>query len=234
MIFLLKNDPLAPFPAVKFAEQEPNGLLAVGGDLSPERLVNAYRHGVFPWYSDNEPILWWSPDPRTVLYPERVKISRSLGKTLRKEKFQVTLDTAFSEVIHACAEPRPKSPGTWLMPEMKAAYAELHEQEVAHSVEVWQEKQLVGGLYGVAIGGVFFGESMFSRVSDSSKVAFVFLCRHLHRWGYRLIDCQVYTEHLASLGAEEIPRSVFCQSLDAWCNLATDPDSWKNTQSTHE
>lgn len=220
MIFRLDEDPYSPFPDVYMAETEPNGLLAVGGDLTPERLINAYRHGIFPWFSEGEPILWWSPNPRTVLYPGKIKIARSLRKTLRKGIFRISFDTAFEQVIAACSQPRRDSPGTWLVPEMIDAYRRLHELEMAHSVEVWQDDQLVGGLYGVALGGVFYGESMFSRVSDSSKVALVHLCSLLVEMDFRLVDCQVYTEHLISLGAEEISRERFCQHLDNWCTLS--------------
>jgi leucyl/phenylalanyl-tRNA---protein transferase len=229
MIFRLNEDPFSPFPDVSLAETEPNGLLAVGGDLSPERLINAYRHGIFPWYSENEPILWWSPNPRTVLYPENIRISRSLRKTLRKGGFQVTFDSAFDAVIAACSQPRRDSPGTWLVAEMIDAYLELYKLELAHSVEVWQEQRLVGGLYGVTIGSVFYGESMFSRVSDSSKVALVRLCSLMRELDYRLIDCQVYTQHLISLGAEEISRERFCQHLDDWCTLPGPVGRWPPT-----
>jgi leucyl/phenylalanyl-tRNA--protein transferase len=228
MIYRLEANPYLPFPDVALAETEPNGLLAVGGDLSPIRLINAYRQGVFPWYSDNEPILWWSPDPRTVLYPDKISPSRSLRKTLRKGLFQVSFDSAFDQVIMACSEPRGGPPGTWLIPEMITAYQQLFELGLAHSVEVWREEQLVGGLYGVAIGGVFYGESMFSRMSDSSKVALVHLCQTLHQWGFKLIDCQVYTKHLISLGAEEISRVQFCHHLDDWCNLPGRPGLWSS------
>jgi leucyl/phenylalanyl-tRNA--protein transferase len=226
MIYLLDEEPNAPFPDVSLAEREPNGLLAVGGDLSPQRLINAYTQGIFPWFSEGEPILWWSPNPRTVLFPERIKISRSLRKTLKKKLFSVSFDQNFDAVIHACAKPRETSPGTWLLPEMIEAYRRQHELGLAHSVEVWQDDHLVGGLYGMAIGGVFFGESMFSRVPDSSKIALVHLSRTLLEWGYKMIDCQVYTQHLANLGAEEIPRRTFCRHLNQWCQLAGKTGSW--------
>ncbi|MEJ2620743.1 MAG: leucyl/phenylalanyl-tRNA--protein transferase [Candidatus Thiodiazotropha sp.] len=215
------------------AEKEPDGLLAVGGDLTPQRLIQAYQLGIFPWFSEGEPILWWSPDPRTVLYPEKIKISRSLRKTLRKRVFRVTFDQNFDGVIHACAAPREDSPGTWLVPEMINAYRIQHQLGLAHSVEVWQNDQLVGGLYGMAIGRVFFGESMFSRTSDSSKVALVYLSRQLKAWGFRMIDCQVYTRHLASLGAEEIPRQQFCQDLYSWTRLDCQVGSWANIEPIH-
>ncbi len=226
MIFRLNEDPYSPFPEVALAEAEPNGLLAVGGDLTPVRLINAYRHGIFPWFSEDEPILWWSPNPRTVLYPENIRISRSLRKTLRKGSFQITFDRAFQQIITACSQPRRDSPGTWLVPEMIDAYVQLFKLNMAHSVEVWQDGQLVGGLYGVAIGAVFYGESMFSQVSDSSKVALVHLCTSLLEMGFRLVDCQVYTEHLISLGAEEISRKRFCQHLDNWCTLPGHSGDW--------
>ena len=226
MIFLLDEQPGAPFPDVALAEREPNGLLAVGGDLSPQRIVNAYLQGIFPWFSEGEPILWWSPDPRTVLFPDQIRISRSLRKTLKKQQFTVTFDRDFKAVIQACAQPRDSSPGTWLLPEMIEAYHKQHELGLAHSVEVWQDEKLVGGLYGMAIGGVFFGESMFSQLPDSSKIALVHLGRTLQGWGFKMIDCQVYTQHLASLGAEEIPRKTFCHHLDQWCRLPGHPGSW--------
>jgi leucyl/phenylalanyl-tRNA--protein transferase len=228
MIFRLDSDPYSDFPDVTLAEAEPNGLLAVGGDLSPIRLLNAYRHGIFPWFSEDEPILWWSPDPRTVLFPDKIKVSRSLHKRLRNGGFRVTYDRAFQQVIKACAKPRKGSPGTWLVPQMIHAYQDLHNLCMAHSVEVWQQGRLVGGLYGVAIGSVFYGESMFSRVSDSSKVALVHLCHTLLTMNFKLIDCQVYTRHLISLGAEEIPRAQFCHHLDNWCTLPARPLSWSS------
>ena len=205
--------PDAPFPDVESALREPDGLLALGGDLTSERLVNAYSRGIFPWYSAGQPILWWAPDPRTVLFPERLKVSRSLRKTLRKRLFEVSFDRAFDRVIAACAAPRSDGPGTWITSEMVAAYRALHRQGIAHSVEVWRGNELAGGLYGLALGRVFFGESMFSRASDASKVALVRLVGAAMDWGYRLIDCQVYSEHLLSLGAELVPRSEFSRVL---------------------
>lgn len=233
MIFLLDDEPNAPFPDVSLAERDPNGLLAVGGDLSEQRLINAYLQGIFPWFSEGEPILWWSPDPRTVLYPDRIKISRSLRKVLRKKAFQVSFDHDFLAVIQACAAPRERSPGTWLLPEMMTAYHRQYQLGLAHSVEVWQDGELVGGLYGMAIGGVFFGESMFSRVSDSSKVALVHLSRCLDSWGYKMIDCQVYTQHLATLGAEEIPRARYCRQLAEWTRLPGRGGNWADIAIGH-
>ncbi len=212
--FLLRpGDEETAFPDPRLAMEEPNGLLALGGCLSPRRLISAYAEGIFPWYSEGQPILWWSPDPRLVLFPDQLHISRSLRKSLRRGGFDVTLDEAFDDVLHACAAPRPKQDGTWLLPEMIQAYNSLHELGYAHSVEVRVKGELVGGLYGIALGGIFFGESMFSRVNNASKIAFVYLVAQLHRWNFRLIDCQVYSEHLASLGATEIPRDVFLKHL---------------------
>ncbi len=202
------------FPATDTALNEPNGLLAVGGDLQPERLIAAYRSGVFPWYEEPQPILWWSPSPRSVLFPANIIISRSLRKRLRRGEYRVTCDQAFPAVIRQCATtPRRDQDGTWIGSPMEAAYCRLHEMGVAHSFEVWHEQQLVGGLYGLAIGKVFFGESMFSTRSDASKVAFVHLAKQLQAWQFAVIDCQVSNPHLFSLGAEEIPRQQFTQLL---------------------
>jgi leucyl/phenylalanyl-tRNA--protein transferase len=210
MIFLLDADnPNASFPDPAQAETEPNGLLALGGDLSPTRLIAAYSIGVFPWFSAAQPILWWSPDPRMVLYPPELKVSRSLRKTLRRGRFDVSIDQAFDRVIQACAEPRRNANGTWLLSDMIAAYQSLHTCGVAHSFETWRDGELVGGLYGVALGRVFFGESMFSREADASKVALVELVDHLCEHGFCLIDCQMYSDHLARLGAKTIPRADF-------------------------
>jgi leucyl/phenylalanyl-tRNA--protein transferase len=227
MLFLLDpHDRNAPFPDVSLAEREPDGLLAVGGDLGVPRLLSAYRHGIFPWFSPGDPILWWSPDPRTVLVPGHIRVSRSLRKTLRRGHFAVSLDRDFDAVIAACAAPRPGSDGTWLVPEMIAAYQRLHRQGWAHSVEVRHEGGLVGGLYGVAIGRVFFGESMFSRVSDASKVALVHLSRTLDAWGFGLIDCQVLTGHLVRMGAEQIPRTDFIELIERLCALPGRQGLW--------
>lgn len=214
------------FPPVELAS--PEGLLAVGGDLRCERLLSAYRHGVFPWYNEGQPILWWSPDPRAVLYPDRLKISRSLAKTLRARKFRVSFDRAFEAVIRACTRPRPRHPegGTWITPEMRAAYCALHRQGYAHSVECWQDGALVGGLYGVALGRAFFGESMFSFRSDASKVALVHLVRRLQGWGYRLIDCQLPSPHLERLGARNIRRRDFMAQLEEALRADDRARSW--------
>ena len=213
------TDANAPFPPLSHALTDPNGLLAVGGDLSNTRLLNAYRHGVFPWYNDGQPILWWSPDPRMVLFPEKFKASRSLKKNIRKHEFEFSLDQAFLQVIELCAAPRSTDSGTWINHEMQSAYINLHRLGHAHSVEIWQQDKLVGGLYGVAIGKVFFGESMFSLVTDSSKTAFYLLAGLLADHHFELIDCQVYSEHLRSLGAEEIPRAEFERYLQRGCQI---------------
>jgi len=227
MLFLLDPaDPAAPFPDAALAEAEPNGLLAVGGDLSPERLINAYRQGIFPWFSAGDPILWWSPNPRTLLFPGQVHISRSLRKTLRRQRLGVTMDRDFEHVIHACSTPRRDGAGTWLVPEMIHAYAELHRRGLAHSVEVWQEGVLVGGLYGVCLGRVFYGESMFSRVADASKVALVHLSQRLRAWGIALIDCQVMSQHLVRMGAQQVPRDTFIALLQRWCPTPGRNGSW--------
>ena len=227
----LSADATAPFPDPARALREPDGLLAVGGCLSVTRLKAAYRRGVFPWYGEGEPILWWTPDPRAVLFPEALHLARSLRKTLRKPPerggFRVTLDTAFAAVTGACAEPRPGQDGTWITPEMERAYVRLHREGVAHSVEAWRGEELVGGLYGVAIGRVFFGESMFTRVQDASKVAFAHLVAQLRAWDYRLIDCQMHTAHLASLGARDIPRATFNDLLDRYCILPGRDGPWR-------
>ncbi len=215
MIFDLDGTPPdIGFPDVTLAETEPNGLLAIGGDLSPQRVLGAYRRGIFPWYSAGQPILWWSPAPRMVLYPGELHVSRSLRKSLRRRGYEVSLNQAFADVIRACAAPRDAQPGTWLLPEMIDAYGELHRAGFAHSIEVWLGEELVGGLYGIALGQMFFGESMFSRKTDASKVAIALLAELSLKQPFRLIDCQVYTEHLASLGAREISRELFQATLE--------------------
>ncbi|RLD90831.1 MAG: leucyl/phenylalanyl-tRNA--protein transferase, partial [Bacteroidetes bacterium] len=203
----------ASFPPPHFSEGD--GLLAVGGDLSQERLLKAYYMVIFPWYSDPDPILWWSPDPRLVLFPSELKVSRRLRRTIRCGTFRITMDTAFEQVIKSCAKiPRKHEKGTWITPDMVAAYCRLHTAGFAHSVEVWSEGRLAGGLYGVAIGRCFFGESMFSNQSNASKVAFVELVEYLHKKKFRLIDCQVTTPHLKNFGAREIPRAKFLNILE--------------------
>lgn len=218
------------FPPVEQALQEPNGLLAAGGDLTAPRLLDAYRHGIFPWFNPGEPIFWWAPDPRMVLFPEEVRVSRSLDKRMRRGGFEVRTDTVFSEVMQACAAPRHganwSETGTWISQEMVVAYTRLHQQGHAHSIEIWENGALVGGLYGVAIGKMFYGESMFSRVPDASKIALVHLCSQLQRWGFGMIDCQMETAHLASMGARPIPRSVFCTKLTGLIDLESPPSPW--------
>jgi len=225
--YLDPNRPEQAFPPLEQALKEPNGLLAIGGCLSPQRLLNAYRHGVFPWFNPGEPILWWSPNPRLVLFPKKLNISRSLQKTLRRQTFYLRYDYAFDQVIQACSAPRREQSGTWITADMQQAYQRLHRQGFAHSVESWQNGELVGGLYGIAIGRVFFGESMFHRVTDASKVAFVHLIQQLEDWGYELVDCQVSSGHLFSLGAEEIARTEFAAWLDRLCPQSPTPTAWQ-------
>lgn len=212
MLTWLQRDALS-FPPLEQALREPNGLLAAGGDLSPQRLLAAYRHGCFPWYQEGQPLLWWSPDPRTVLYPEELHVSRSLRKTLRQGIFKITFNQAFEAVIAGCAAPRSYSDGTWITPAMQDAYLQLHQMGIAQSVEVWQDRKLVGGIYGLAMGQLFFGESMFSRVTDASKAGFVTWVEHLRERDFKLIDCQMPTQHLASLGARTISRKAFAEAL---------------------
>jgi leucyl/phenylalanyl-tRNA--protein transferase len=214
------------FPPLESALEEPNGLLAAGGDLSPGRLLAAYRLGIFPWFGEDDPILWWSPDPRMVLYPAELRVSRSLRKALRRTDYEIRVDTAFRAVIEACAQPRPGQDGTWITGRMMAGYCALHERGYAHSVETWREGVLIGGLYGVALGRAFFGESMFARATDASKLALVHLVRQLERWRFGLIDCQMRTSHLASLGAREVPRRVFSRQLEQLVNYAPEPAVW--------
>jgi leucyl/phenylalanyl-tRNA--protein transferase len=216
----------AEFPPVERALDDPNGLLAAGGALTPEWLLAAYRRGIFPWYSGDQPILWWSPDPRLVLIPAQIKISRSLAKTLRQQRFEVRFDTAFAAVVKACAQPREPSGGTWITPAMQAAYLRMHEIGYAHSVETWCGDELVGGLYGIELGRAFFGESMFSRRSDASKVALAHLARHLESRGFAMIDCQMTTPHLLSLGAREMPRRAFCEHLATLTSADDAPGKW--------
>ncbi|MDX1607574.1 MAG: leucyl/phenylalanyl-tRNA--protein transferase [Candidatus Competibacterales bacterium] len=211
--WLNPDDRTQPFPDPHTALKEPNGLVAVGGCLSPERLIQAYSQGIFPWFDESTPICWWSPEPRTVLFPEHLKVSRSLRKTLRHGRFRLTLDQDFAAVLAGCSGPRTGSRGTWITPEMKHAYQRLHELGFAHSVETRLGDELVGGLYGVCLSGIFFGESMFSWVSDASKVALAGLCAHMKIWGFRVIDCQMPTAHLHSLGAIDLPRHEFLTLL---------------------
>lgn len=212
-IHLLEHGNGIWFPPLERAMKQPNGLLAVGGDLSPARLQAAYAHGVFPWFEEDQPILWWSPDPRSVLFPDRLRVTRSLRKRIRHGGFRVTLDTCFDKVVQHCAAPRHGSHGTWITHAMREAYGELHCRGKAHSVEVWKDGELAGGLYGVALGQAFFGESMFSLQPDASKTGLVYLVRQLERRGFQLVDCQVGSDHLRSLGATDIPRVEFARRL---------------------
>ena len=249
MIMNLLSRSRPDFPPVERALEEPNGLLAVGGALDAEWLTMAYRRGIFPWFdNDRSPILWWCPDPRAVLFPDRIRITRSLAKRLRNGGFLVTMDQAFSDVIHGCADERSRrgdqaGSGTWITPGMVAAYTDLYEQGLAHSVEVWLAEngipRLVGGLYGVSLGRMFFGESMFSRVPDASKVALCHLGRQLVAWDFWLIDCQIANPHLTRMGAVDIPRADFIELVERnahqptrqgpWVLEAFDPDSWNRT-----
>lgn len=217
------------FPDVAGALRRPNGLLAMGGDLSPERLIAAYARGIFPWFSAGEPILWWSPDPRLVLRPEAFKLTRSLRKHVRAAGWRINADTAFLPVIHACATaPRPGQDGTWIVPEMIAAYTRLHRLGIAHSVEVWDGEVLIGGLYGLAIGRMYFGESMFSAVPDASKAALWALCTRLAGWGWPLIDCQQETPHLVSLGATSMPREEFVAVVTELARSSEPLPGWRS------
>lgn len=223
-------DPDRPdFPPLSSALREPNGLLAVGGDLEPQRLLAAYQAGVFPWYEDPQPILWWSPDPRAVLQPTDVHVSRSLRKTLNRNVFRISFDTAFRRVISGCASLNQTRTGTWITREMMNAYIHMHELGWAHSVEVWRDQSLVGGLYGIGIGQMFYGESMFSRESNASKVALVSLCRKLESIGVELIDCQVGNPHLYSMGARDIPRQTFSEQLQRLVGNEPEPQNWRGS-----
>jgi leucyl/phenylalanyl-tRNA---protein transferase len=222
--------PADSFPPVQRALRSPPGLLAAGGDLSPPRLLAAYRRGIFPWYSEGEPILWWSPDPRAVIFPDQVHIARRLARRMRQQPFTIRMDQDFGGVLSACAAPRGEQAGTWLVPEMRRAYLHMHELGYAHSVETREGDTLVGGVYGLALGGVFFGESMFSHRTDASKIALVHLCRRLHESGFILFDCQVASPHLERMGANSIAREQFLQHLRR--GLAISPAS--NTWQIHE
>ena len=223
------TNPEQDFPLASAALTAPDGLLAVGGCLSTNRLLNAYRHGIFPWNSAEEPILWWSPNPRLVLFPDKLVVSRSLAKTLRKPKYVITVDRAFGEVVKACAKSRKEAVGTWITEDILQAYTELHHKGYAHSAEAWRNGNLVGGLYGVAIGRIFFGESMFYSETDASKVAFVACVRQLDAWGIGLVDCQVHTDHLARFGAMEWPRERFLEALAVALRDPTRKGKWRLT-----
>lgn len=223
------DDDLVPFPPIDTALEDPNGLVAAGGSLSPTRLLNAYQQGIFPWFEDDQPILWWSPDPRMIIKPAEIYISTSLRKLINKRRYHCTLDTAFNNVISACSAPREDQQGTWITSSMISAYQNLHQQGHAHSVEVWLGDELVGGLYGIAIGQVFFGESMFTRQNNASKVGFAFLCQQLDNWGYQLIDCQVESSHLIRLGCYTVPRDSFAQQLETLCVAPPKKAAWSQT-----
>jgi len=225
--YLLSDDHPDLFPDVELALDDPNGLLAIGGDLSVKRLISAYSRGIFPWYSDDQPIMWWSPNPRSIIKLEEFKISRSLQKTLRKNIFQISFDTAFEDVIEACSSTRKDGFGTWITNEMKQAYCKMHQKGYAHSVECWYENQLVGGLYGISLGHAFFGESMFTRKTDASKVALAYLVKQLEQWQFDFIDAQVSSEHINSLGAKDIPRRQFLHELQQTLKLPTRIGKWQ-------
>jgi len=224
--------PADAFPPLDSALREPDGLLAAGADLSPVRLLAAYRQGIFPWYAEGQPILWWSPDPRMVLRLADFRVNRSLGKVVRSGRFELRADTAFRQVMQACAEPRAGQAGTWILPEMIEAYCQLHAMGIAHSIEAWRDGQLVGGLYGLAIGRMFFGESMFARESDASKFALVGLAEELRRRNFPLIDCQQETAHLARFGARPVARAVFAREIAALVNCPEPAQPWTEAFST--
>ncbi|MHB1373110.1 MAG: leucyl/phenylalanyl-tRNA--protein transferase [Thauera sp.] len=224
MIPWLGKEPV--FPPDAHALAEPNGLLAAGGALTPDWLLAAYRRGIFPWFSEGEPILWWTPDPRLVLVPDQFHVSHSLRKVLRRQRFEVRVDTAFAAVMRACAAPRAPGVGTWITPAMQAAYLRMHELGYAHSVECWREERLVGGLYGMALGRMFFGESMFALETDASKVALAHLSRLLAERGYAMIDCQMTTAHLQSMGGREMPRAQFAEALKRVTAEGPAPRRW--------
>ncbi|HQX05362.1 MAG TPA: leucyl/phenylalanyl-tRNA--protein transferase [Zoogloea sp.] len=221
------------FPPLSRALREPNGLLAAGGALTPEWLLAAYRRGIFPWFNDGEPILWWSPSPRMVVFPDEVRITRSLRKTLRKGDYEVRLDHDFAAVIRACAAPREPGGRTWITPDIQSAYIRMHQLGYAHSVETYIDGELAGGLYGMALGQAFFGESMFSRRTDASKIAFAHLTRFLEQRNFRVLDCQMTTQHLASLGGQEIARETFAALLDTFAGVDLPPARWPEDGATH-
>ena len=232
LVWLDPSDANAPFPPVHRALRDPDGLLAVGGDLSVERLMHAYQNGIFPWYEADQPILWWSPDPRGVLHLDELHVSRSLRKKLRYIErdgiWTITIDQAFKKTMLACAAPRAYAENTWITSDMVDAYVNLHKAGHAHSLEVWDENnKLIGGIYGVASGAIFFGESMFSTETDSSKVAITYLVEYLKRWDYKMIDCQLPSEHLCTLGARAIPREAFLLILEKYLALSPAEQSWK-------
>jgi leucyl/phenylalanyl-tRNA---protein transferase len=223
-IFALNKD--ITFPPVNLADR--SGILAVGGDLSSGRLIEAYRHGIFPWYSDGDPIIWWSPDPRFVLFPEELYVSKTMRQVFRRNIFRITCDADFAAVIQGCRDPRKKEQGTWITDEMMEAYQRLHKEGIAHSVEAWQDGKLAGGLYGISLGRCFFGESMFARASNASKAAFITLVRRLQELGYVIIDCQVHTAHLESLGARYVPRDKYIEIIEGASEGGPCAGSWRD------
>jgi leucyl/phenylalanyl-tRNA--protein transferase len=227
LCWLSRSARVDAFPPVSHALTEPNGLLAAGGDLAPERLLAAYQRGIFPWYQEGQPILWWSPDPRAVLWPDALKVSRSLRRSVRNRRFEFRVDTAFDRVVAACAEPRSYGAGTWITEDMAEAYGRLHRLGWAHSFETWRDGLLAGGLYGVALGRVFFAESMFTRETDASKVALVHAVGELRARNIELIDCQVASAHTRSLGVVDVPRSEFVSLLGSLCAESTSPQTWR-------
>ncbi|MBV36419.1 MAG: leucyl/phenylalanyl-tRNA--protein transferase [Rickettsiales bacterium] len=227
-IFLLEQSPL--FPPADLAQENPNGLLAVGGDLSVERLIEAYKSGIFPWFCEGEPILWWSPNPRCVFLLDGVHVSRSMKRELNKSTYTITINKSFGAVVDGCAAPRAKEPETWILPEMKSAYQELHSQGFAHSIEVWKDDELVGGLYGVSLGRFFFGESMFSRAKNASKFALIYLTNYLLKNDFILLDSQVGNPHLYSMGAVDITRENFLELLAKHSDWQQPDDLWQPKQ----
>jgi len=220
------------FPDVELALDEPEGLLAAGGDLKTERLIEAYRRGIFPWYENGQPILWWCPDPRTVLVPENLHVSRSLRRTIRRSFFRISIDKDFAGVIAGCAAERAGQNGTWITPAMREAYLAMHDRGMAHSIEVWHDERLVGGIYGVSLGRVYFGESMFSRMNDASKVALVELVSLLQNWNFALIDCQISSAHLQTMGSSLMPRKRFVELIARLCSEQPNPAAWSAKNST--
>ena len=218
----------SPFPPVHSALKDPDGLLAWGGDLDPERLIQAYLRGIFPWYSQGQPILWWSPSKRCVIVPDQLHVSRRLARTIRKKDFRITADLAFADVVSACAAPGPQRTSTWITSEIASAYMQLHVLGLGHSIEIWRGDHLVGGIYGLSMGGMFFGESMFSAGRDGSKLALVALCRAMQRWSFDLLDCQIPNPHLLSLGAVSVPREQFLKQLQFSLEKETRTGSWTN------
>lgn len=221
-VFILTEE--IAFPSVELATED--GVLAVGGDLSPDRLLKAYSQGIFPWYSEPEPILWWSPNPRFVIFPDELRVSKSMKRILKKQTFNITCDKCFYEVINGCRQPRGNNPGTWITAAMLKSYCKMHELGYAHSVEAWNGSKLVGGLYGISLGSCFFGESMFSIQSNASKAAFIIFTRRLKELGFTLIDCQVYTKHLESLGARNISRKEYIRLLHNGLKVKTHKGKW--------